>query len=224
MFAGILLACAGASALLASWVPLQFSVVTVFLFAGPHNWFELRYFLSRLPVRFGKSRTFFLTAFAGIGVLTLTYVSLPLLYRFTNVPAEAWPTVIASWNTLVIALDWFAGLVARQKQTEAQLVVGVSGRPRLEFFELAGAGILQPRNCLPASTRGLVVFGSAPCAHASALATHVSPLFVFAAAVVVECFGNWPERPRFQMTTVCSGESRSMPARNCCPVFPVTCW
>ena len=55
VFAGILIACACLSALLASWLPLQVSVVTVFLFAGPHNWFELRYFLIRLPVRFGKS-------------------------------------------------------------------------------------------------------------------------------------------------------------------------
>ncbi len=26
------------SAFLAGWVPLGFSIVTVFLFAGPHNW------------------------------------------------------------------------------------------------------------------------------------------------------------------------------------------
>jgi hypothetical protein len=38
----------GVSALLASWIPLQFSIVTVFLFAGPHNWFEARYVLGRL--------------------------------------------------------------------------------------------------------------------------------------------------------------------------------
>jgi len=37
MFAGILIACACGSALFASWLPLQFSVVTVFLFAGPHK-------------------------------------------------------------------------------------------------------------------------------------------------------------------------------------------
>ncbi len=79
VFAVVLLACAGLSALLASWVPLQFSIVTVFLFAGPHNWFELRYFLMRLPVRLGRSRNFFLVAFAGITFLTLTYLSLPAL-------------------------------------------------------------------------------------------------------------------------------------------------
>src|SRR5260370_7154290 len=67
-FAIIILASACASAALAGWLPLQFSIVTVFLFAGPHNWFELRYFLMRLPARFGRSRNFFAVAFAGIFV------------------------------------------------------------------------------------------------------------------------------------------------------------
>jgi hypothetical protein len=116
VFASILLACALLSAVLASWLPLQFSVVTVFLFAGPHNWFELRYFLMRLPVRFGRSRNFFLVAFAGIGFLTLTYISLPVLYSFGLWTGEAWSTILASWNTLLLlwlgVLVWLRG---RQK-------------------------------------------------------------------------------------------------------------
>lgn len=108
-FTAILIACACLSALFASWLPLQVSVVTVFLFAGPHNWFELRYFLMRLPVRFGKSRNFFLTAFAGISFLTLTYIALPVLYSLDFWPDNAWPTILASWNTLL--LFWLALLV-----------------------------------------------------------------------------------------------------------------
>ena len=109
MFAGILIACACGSALFASWTPLQFSIVTVFLFAGPHNWFELRYFLMRLPVRFGKSRNFFLTAFAGIGFLTVTYLALPVIYNFNLFPDSLWPTVLASWNSLLLL--WIAVLI-----------------------------------------------------------------------------------------------------------------
>src|SRR6186997_2850938 len=81
LFVAIVLACLLASATLASWLPLQLSIATLFLFAGPHNWFELRYFLMRLPVRFGRSRNFFITAFAGLAVLTCTYVSLPFIYN-----------------------------------------------------------------------------------------------------------------------------------------------
>lgn len=113
LFALVLIACTCASALLASWVPLQFSVVTVFLFAGPHNWFELRYFLQRLPVRFGKSRAFFITAFTGIGFLTITYVSLPVLNSFNLLPEQHWTTILASWNTLLLfwigLLIWLRG-------------------------------------------------------------------------------------------------------------------
>src|SRR5881394_3686705 len=91
-FAGLIVASAIASAALASWLPLQVSIVTVFLFAGPHNWFEARYFLMRLPARFGRSRNFFLVAFAGIAVLTAGYVSLPALY-YANVWSPAnWPS------------------------------------------------------------------------------------------------------------------------------------
>ena len=66
-FAAMLVACAGLSALLASFVPLQFSILTVFLFAGPHNWFELRYFLTRLPVRFGNRATSLSRLSSGLG-------------------------------------------------------------------------------------------------------------------------------------------------------------
>jgi hypothetical protein len=112
-FAGVMIACALLSAALASWVPLYFSMVTVFLFAGPHNWFELRYFLMRLPARLGHSRTFFLVAFAGILVLSLTYLSLPSLYYAHLWSGDNWITMIGVWNSLVLlwigTLIWLRG-------------------------------------------------------------------------------------------------------------------
>jgi len=115
-FAAILVCSAIASAAMASWLPLQMSIATVFLFAGPHNWFEARYFLMRLPARFGRSRNFFIVAFAGIGLLTVAYVSLPALY-YANVWSGAnWPNAIAVWNTAMVL--WISALVlmrARQK-------------------------------------------------------------------------------------------------------------
>jgi len=109
VFAGILIGSAIISAALASWLPLQMSIVTVFLFAGPHNWFEARYFLMRLPARFGRSRNFFIVAFAGIGLLTLAYVSLPALY-YANVWSGAnWPNAIATWNMVMVL--WISALV-----------------------------------------------------------------------------------------------------------------
>lgn len=115
----ILIAWTVLSASLSVWIPLQFSIATVFILAGPHNWFELRYFLMRLPVRFGKSRPFFLAAFTGLGVLTAAYVSLPLLYRSQNWSEEQFATVIAIWNSLL--LIWIGFLIRlrlKQKQKD----------------------------------------------------------------------------------------------------------
>jgi hypothetical protein len=109
VFAAILIGSACLSASLASWLPLQASIITVFLFAGPHNWFELRYFLMRLPAKFGRSRNFFLVAFTGIGLLTVAYVSLPALYYANFWSGANWPTTIAIWNTCMLL--WIAGLI-----------------------------------------------------------------------------------------------------------------
>src|SRR2546421_3132350 len=116
-FALVLAASACLSAALASWLPLQMSIVTVFLFAGPHNWFEARYFLMRLPARFGRSRNFFIVAFSGIGLLTLTYVSLPALYYANLWSGANWANAIATWNTLMIL--WIGTLVLMRGKQKA---------------------------------------------------------------------------------------------------------
>lgn len=140
-----LVLCIVASAVMASWLPLQVSIITVFLFAGPHNWFELRYFLSRLPVRFGKSRSFFLTAFAGIGILTATYVALPFIFQATSWSEQGWLSILATWNTLMLL--WLAAIVWLRGRQKARsdwrwvfpLVFAISGLNWLapEFFSLA---------------------------------------------------------------------------------------
>lgn len=109
LFAVMLIASAGVSAALASWLPLQVSIVTVFLFAGPHNWFELRYFLMRLPARFGRSRNFFAVAFAGIFLLTIAYLAMPALYYAKLWSGANWPDAIAAWNTFLLL--WLGALV-----------------------------------------------------------------------------------------------------------------
>ncbi len=98
-----------ASAMFATWLPLQFSMLTVFLFAGPHNLFEFRYFLTRLPARFGRSRDFVLVAFSGIFVLTLTYLLLPILFYGGVWSGDGWLTMLGSWNSLLLL--WLATLV-----------------------------------------------------------------------------------------------------------------
>jgi hypothetical protein len=108
-FTGVALSLAVTCLVLAGWLPLPFSIATVFLFAGPHNWFEARYFLSRLPARFGRSRNFFVSAFTGVGVLTVAYAAIPFFgYRWWW-RGGTWLTAAAVWNTA--ALAWVAALV-----------------------------------------------------------------------------------------------------------------
>jgi hypothetical protein len=109
VFTGAALAIALAAALLAGWVPLRFSIATVFLFAGPHNWLEFRYFLTRLPARWGRLRGFFLFAFAGVLGLTAAFAGLYVWGRYGEPSDQAWEYSYAGLNSLLIL--WIAALV-----------------------------------------------------------------------------------------------------------------
>lgn len=58
-----------ASALLAAGLPSVFSIWTVIIFGVPHNYAEFRYFLAKLPSRFGPLKPFFMTSFVGVSLL-----------------------------------------------------------------------------------------------------------------------------------------------------------
>jgi len=109
-----LLSIAAAAALLAGWMPIAFSIATVFLFAGPHNWFEARYVLGRLPARAGKLWGFFAVSFAGIVALTAAFAYIPSYLRTTSAVLES-DTLYAGWNTAFLL--WIATLVWLRSRT-----------------------------------------------------------------------------------------------------------
>jgi hypothetical protein len=92
-----------AACVLAGALPIGFSIVTVFLFAGPHNWVELRYFLARTPPRWGPLAPFFALGIGGVATLTALFAAL------SWVPEQAWLTAAATWNSLLVL--WIAALV-----------------------------------------------------------------------------------------------------------------
>jgi hypothetical protein len=118
-----------AAAVLAGRAPIQVSIWTVFLFAGPHNWMEARYFLARMPVRWEGSRAFFTIAAFGVLLLSIGWVALPagatgralwhtglvlwllalldLHHRRQPLASAAWPIGLA-----VLAGAWFAPGIA----------------------------------------------------------------------------------------------------------------
>lgn len=101
--------------LLTSLAPVAVSIAIVFLFAGPHNYVEARYFLTRLPARMGTLRPFFVVS--AIGVVTLS-AALPAVTRLPG--WMGWPPwsvlwLIGCWNTALIA--WCLLLVSMRSRT-----------------------------------------------------------------------------------------------------------
>jgi hypothetical protein len=82
--------------------PLQLSIVTIFLFAGPHNLMEFRYFAARMPVRWGRSRLFYSVAIGGVVVLTIAYLTLYFASGNWLWSLQSWQVFAAVWNTAFI--------------------------------------------------------------------------------------------------------------------------
>ena len=130
-----------AAALLAGWAPLGLSVATVFLFAGPHNWAELRFFVTRMPARLGRSRGFFALAAAGVLCLTAGYAALSLAPGARAWGEEGWHAAAAAWDTLAVA--WVVGLVALRGRQSRRRGGWVWALPA--GCALAGAAWLAPQ-------------------------------------------------------------------------------
>lgn len=97
-----------ASATIAALAPVLFSIVTVFLFAAPHNWVELRYCLSRLPSRPGPLLPFFATSFGGLIILYASYLGLVVSARAHWLQYDQALIFSMVWNCSLIA--WCFGL------------------------------------------------------------------------------------------------------------------
>ena len=116
--AGIGLVC-----LLAGWLPLGVSIVSVFLFAGPHNWLEGRYMMSRMPARWGPLRGYFVSGISGVLLLTSGFALLPWWANGAAWNRELWTTGLATWNTALVA--WILLLVElRSRQNPPAIGAG----------------------------------------------------------------------------------------------------
>ena len=100
-FWAFVLSCALAAILIGSF-PLQLSIATIFLFAGPHNLMEFRYFAARMPVRWGRSRLFYSVGISGVVVLTASYLILYFSSGNWLWSLESWQIYAAGWNTAFV--------------------------------------------------------------------------------------------------------------------------
>ena len=94
--------------------PLQASIATVFLFAGLHNWAEFRYFVGRMPLRWGKSTPYYSVAIAGVITLAGLYW---IAYAGSGNwlwSSDEWSLFASVWNSLLIA--WLVALYCLRKR------------------------------------------------------------------------------------------------------------
>lgn len=119
-------ACASGAVLIGSF-PLQLSIVTIFLFAGPHNFMEFRYFVARMPVRWGRSRTFYLVGIGGVVVLASAYLTLYFASGNWLWSGVNWQLWAAFWNTgLILWVGSLFYLRGRQRRRDWSLAIAVA--------------------------------------------------------------------------------------------------
>ncbi|MEO5858263.1 MAG: hypothetical protein ABIR33_04865 [Pyrinomonadaceae bacterium] len=131
-------ACAVGAALIGSF-PLQLSIVTIFLFAGPHNVMEFRYFAARMPVRWGRSRPFYSLGIGGVVVLTAAYLTLYFASGNWMWSLASWQIYAAVWNTALIL--WVGSLFylrGKQRRRDWSLALAAA-------FFLAGLAWIVPQ-------------------------------------------------------------------------------
>ena len=107
LFLAFVCCCAIAAGLIGAF-PLEMSIATIFLFAGAHNFMEFRYFAARMPVRWGRSRTFYSAGIGGVVILAAAYLTLYFASGNWLWSSASWITLTASWNSAFVL--WIAGL------------------------------------------------------------------------------------------------------------------
>ncbi|MCE9547483.1 MAG: hypothetical protein K8T25_18580 [Planctomycetia bacterium] len=116
LFSALFVAVAASACLLAGWAPLGFSMVTVFLFAGPHNWMEARYFMSRMPARWGRLWFYYAAGLGGVATLGALSLLMPSAGRAWRWERTDWLFGVAVWNSLLLA--WIVAMVElRRRET-----------------------------------------------------------------------------------------------------------
>ncbi|HEY9776298.1 MAG TPA: hypothetical protein V6C81_21230 [Planktothrix sp.] len=107
-------------AILAGYTPIWFTLLTVCAFGAPHHWTELRYFMSRLPSRFGPLQGFFATAFSGALVLWVFEVILTRLYVQDVLPPAIAKVGLLAFNQTLIF--WMLGLSVLRYKSKSNKV------------------------------------------------------------------------------------------------------
>lgn len=100
-FFAFVAACAVAAFAIGSF-PLAASIATIFLFAGVHNVMEVRYFVARMPLRWGRSKLYYSVGIGGVIVLAAAYLTLYFASGDWLWGDAGWAMFAAVWNTAFV--------------------------------------------------------------------------------------------------------------------------
>jgi len=126
LFVSFLAACLFAAVVIGSF-PLQLSIITIFLFAGPHNLMEFRYFAARMPVRWGRSKLFYSVGIGGVVVLAASYLTLYFASGNWLWSLESWQIYAAVWNTaFILWIGLLFYLRGRQRRRDWSIAIAAA--------------------------------------------------------------------------------------------------
>jgi hypothetical protein len=136
---GFVAFCAFAALLIGSF-PLSASIITIFLFAGVHNFMEFRYFAARMPLRWGKSSLFYSVGIGGVVALTSAYLIIYFGSGNWLWSADSWQIAVSGWNTAFIL--WVGALfyIRGRQKAKSDWTLAIAAA-----FLLASAAWLAPQ-------------------------------------------------------------------------------
>ena len=118
---GLAVAAIVAAAVMCIAAPVGVSIGAVAVLAGPHNWLEGRYLLTKMPPRWGRLSAFFALAAAGVTVLTLGQAA--LAWRPSVGGTRTWLLAVIAWATALAVLR--AGQNPRRPALDWAIPVGL---------------------------------------------------------------------------------------------------
>ncbi|MGV3519033.1 hypothetical protein [Luteitalea sp.] len=120
----------------AAW-PAGMAVAVVLLCAGPHNWCEARYFLARMPARWGPLRPYVLAGGGGVALLAASFIALAVATTRGQASTDAAWLALSAWHTALVV--WVALLVTLRQRLPHAPNWGWMVPPALVFLAVAWA-------------------------------------------------------------------------------------
>lgn len=104
--------------------PMPLTLAVVMVAAAPHNWMELRYFLTHMPAHWGPQRAWFTTALGGVAMLAVATWGIQWIGVRLEDDGHFWQMAAAAWTACLLL--WI-GLLAHMRGHRWSLPAALAG-------------------------------------------------------------------------------------------------